>query len=131
MPKNLKTSKEELDHLLMLEGSDLAMEFMNVSQISYVSPSAGFFAIAEQNTNEILIFGAERGTVRKVSLSDDFLLYPFNAVQSADLGFKAKNGKVKCHIGGGFGEISANSYIEAAMKALILANTEFNHGLKK
>lgn len=39
MPKNLKTSKEELDHLLMLEGSDLAMEFMNVSQISYVSPS--------------------------------------------------------------------------------------------
>ena len=131
MPKKVKTPKEQLDHILTLEGSELAMEFMNASQISYVSPSAGFFAIAEQNTNEILIFGAERGTVRKVLLTDDFLLYAFNAVQSADLGFKASNGKVKCHIGDGLGKISANSYFEAAMKALILANTEFNHRLKK
>lgn len=132
MAKEIRTPQSRLDHVRSLQGTDLAMEFMRTSNIAYVSPAPGFFAVANPKTNEILIFGAEKGTVRSVSFENDLLLFPFNTAQLSDFEFTARDGKVACDVGGGLGAIEEKTFIEAAMKALILAITEHRlHRSKK
>ncbi len=124
MTKEIRTPQSQIDHIRSLQGNELAMEFMQTSNIACVSPSPGFFAVANQKTNEILIFGAARGTVRHVSFENDLLLFPFNTAQLSNFEFRAHHGKVACDVGDGLGVIEEKTFIEAAMKALILAVTE-------
>ena len=129
MTNEIRTPQSRLDLIRSLRGNELAMEFMQTSNIAYVSPAPGFFAVANPKANEILIFGADKGTVRQVSFENDLLLFPFNTAQIADFEFSARNGKVTCEVGEGLGAIEEKTFIEAAMKALILAITE--HRLRR
>lgn len=108
-----------------MHGTALVQEYMRASNIDMVSPSPGFFAIAPPDCNEIWIFGSDKGVVRNISIETDLLLSPLKMAMLSNLEFTVRDEKVYCcDVGIGLGQICANSYLEAAMKAVIIGVTD-------
>lgn len=116
MREDLQASGDKPTPCTNLSGVELELEYVKSRGLAYLRCGEHNFAMFNRSTNELTIFGSEIELAAS-SFHDNQAAEVFRDAQALEATFTTQNGKCKCSIGDV--ESEGDTYVEAALRALV------------